>query len=519
MERFLNSRWASTALVLATLAVGILIGTVISNGVKGRALAAFDSSDATPVQLPAPKQLSNAFASIAKQVEPSVVNINTESISKPEPTQRRRRGQPPDEDNNQSPFDDFFDRFFGGQGGPPPEGSRERALGSGVILDSKGYIVTNAHVVDGADRIKVKLMDDPPGTDYPAKVVGVDKETDLAVIKIEPKRTITAAKLGNSDSAQVGDWVLAVGSPFGLEATVTAGIVSAKGRSNIVPRRQFQSFLQTDAAINPGNSGGPLVNMDGEVIGINTAIYTQGFSAGYQGVGFALPSATVAKVYNDLIGPEHRVTRGSIGVVFNAQENPAVARIYGNGVTISQVPPNGPAATAGLKEGDTIVAVDGRPVKSGDELVSDISGRKPGSKVKLDYLREGKRQVAELTVADRAKLFPTEGETAEDQGGPAQPTESKLGVAIAALTPDQATRLGVTAGKGVVVTRVKPGSFADDIGVNRGDVILQINKQAVNNEADFNRLESQLKSGQDVALLVHQGGRQGGSVFLAGTLP
>ncbi len=162
MERFLNSRWASTVLVLATLAVGILIGTIISNGVKGRALAAFDSSDATPLQLPAPKQLSNAFATIAKQVEPSVVNINTESISKPEPAQRRRRGQPPDDDN-QSPFDDFFDRFFGGQGGPPPEGSRERALGSGVIMDTKGYIVTNAHVVDGADRIKVKLMDDPPG--------------------------------------------------------------------------------------------------------------------------------------------------------------------------------------------------------------------------------------------------------------------------------------------------------------------------------------------------------------------
>jgi len=218
--------------------------------------------------------LSSQFSQISKQLEPSVVNINTESTIK---AAKRRRGAPNDDDVN--PFDDFFDRFFGGQGGQGGQGGpgagaiRERSLGSGVIVDPKGYIVTNRHVVDKADRIRVKLQDDPPGVLHDARVVGSDQETDLAVIKIESEKALPTAKLGNSESMQVGDWVLAVGSPFGLQETVTAGIVSAMGR-NIVPARQFQSFIQTDAAINPGNSGGPLVNMAGEVIGINTAILT-----------------------------------------------------------------------------------------------------------------------------------------------------------------------------------------------------------------------------------------------------
>ena len=288
-----------------------------------------------------------------------------------------------DEDN---PFQDFFNRFFGGQ---PGQGGgqggqdggmgdmRERSLGSGVIVDPKGYIVTNNHVVEKADRIRVKLMNDPATVTYDATVVGVDRETDLAVIKIDAKKPLPAAKLGNSDAMEVGDWVLAVGSPFGLEETVTAGIVSAKGR-NIVPGRQFESFIQTDAAINPGNSGGPLVNMNGEVIGINTAIYTS--AGGYQGVGFAMPSNTVVSVYNQLIGPDHKVARGSIGVEFNAVPNPAVARVYGvtSGVTIASVTPNGPADKAGLKTGDTIVSVNGKQVKNGDELVAEISALEAG---------------------------------------------------------------------------------------------------------------------------------------------
>src|SRR5215470_6196867 len=267
--RLKANRLAYTLTILVTLAIGILIGTIVSRSVKGQ--ESKKGSDATPLSVPAPTQLSNQFSQIAKQLEPSVVNINTESTIK---TQRRRRGPigPDGGGDDQNPFDDFFDRFFGGPGGNP--GSiRERSLGSGVLVDPKGYILTNRHVVEKADRIRVKLQDDPPSVLHDAKVIGTDQETDLAVIKIESNKALPTAKLGNSDGMDVGDWVLAVGSPFGLQETVTAGIVSAKGR-NIVPNRQFQSFIQTDAAINPGNSGGPLVNMNGEVIGINTAILT-----------------------------------------------------------------------------------------------------------------------------------------------------------------------------------------------------------------------------------------------------
>jgi serine protease Do len=280
------------------------------------------SSDATPLSVPSPKQLSNQFSQIAKQLGPSVVNINTESTIK---TQRRRRGgQMPEDPDGGGGMDDFFNRFFGGpggQGGPGGDNSiRERSLGSGVVVDPKGYIVTNRHVVEKADRIRVRLQDDPPGVQHDAKVIGQDQETDLAVIKIDMDRPVPSARLGNSDSMQVGDWVLAIGSPFGQVGTVTAGIVSAKGR-DIVPNRQFQTFIQTDAAINPGNSGGPLVNLDGEVIGINTAILSE--TNAYAGVGFSLPSNTVVQVYNQLIGPDHRVARGSIGIEFNSVENPA----------------------------------------------------------------------------------------------------------------------------------------------------------------------------------------------------
>jgi serine protease Do len=512
--RLKANRPAYTLTILATLTVGILIGTVISKGVKGQEKK---SSDATPLSVPSPQQLSNQFSQISKQLEPTVVNVNTESTIKN--PHRRGRGGNPDQPDDQDPFGDFFDKFFGGQQGNGP--IRERSLGSGVIVDAKGYIVTNRHVVEKADRIRVKLMDDPPGTFHDAKVIGSDQETDLAVIKIEPEKPLPVAKLGNSDSMEVGDWVLAVGSPFGLSETVTAGIVSAKGR-NIVPNRQFQSFIQTDAAINPGNSGGPLVNMAGEVIGINTAILTD--TNAYAGVGFAMPSNTVVSVYNQLIAPEHRVARGSIGIMFNAQENPAISRVYGagaGGVTVSAVTAGSPAEQAGLKVGDTIVSVDGKPVKNGDELVADIASRKPGTKVNLGFVRNGKKQEAAVTVTDRAKLFAARlGE--DDENGEAEaPKESKLGLTVRAITSEMADRLDIPVGKGVIVQDIKPSSFADDVGLTRGDVILEINKQAVNSEDDFNRISSTLKSGQDVVFLVRQrgSGRQDGTIFLAGTLP
>jgi serine protease Do len=521
-SRMKANRWAYSLTILLTLACGILIGTLVSKSVRGQEKKN-SSSDATPLSVPSPQQLSNQFSQIAKQLEPSVVNINTESTIK---NPHHRKGTPGgpddqggDDQGNGNPFDDFFNHFFGGPGSQG--GSiRERSLGSGVIVDGKGYILTNRHVVEKADRIRVKLQDDAPGVLHDAKLIGMDQETDLAVVKIEVDRALPVAKLGNSDSMQVGDWVLAVGSPFGLQETVTAGIVSAKGR-NIVPNRQFQSFIQTDAAINPGNSGGPLVNMSGEVIGINTAILTD--TNAYAGVGFALPSNTIVQVYNQLIGPEHRVARGSIGIEFAAQENPAIARVYGvnAGVTVSNVIAGSPAESAGLKVGDTITSVDGKPIKNGDELVADVASRKPGSKIELGFVRNGKKENASVTVADRAKLFATRLGEDEENGEEAQPKESKLGLTVRAVTNDMADRLDIPAGKGVIVSDVKPGSFADDVGLTRGDVILEINKQPVNSEEDFNRTSATLKSGQDVVFLVRQrgAGKQDGTIFLAGTLP
>jgi len=526
-----SSRFASTLVILATLSLGILIGTVVSAGVKGKEKAG--SGDATPLTLPSPQQLSSQFSQISRQLEPAVVNIRTESTIKSPHRRGRMPGSPDDNgggNDQDNPFQDFFDRFFGGQGGQGggqvpggPDGGdlRERSLGSGVIVDGKGYIITNRHVVDGADRIRVKLMNDPDTVTYDATVIGTDLETDLAVIKIDPKgKSLTAAKMGNSDSMQVGDWVLAIGSPFGLEETVTAGIVSARGR-NIVPQRQFQSFIQTDAAINPGNSGGPLVNMNGEVIGINTAIFTSG--GGYQGVGFAMPSNTVVGVYNQLIGPEHKVSRGSIGVQFNAVPNPAVARVYGvsSGVTIADITPSGPAEKAGLKVGDTITSVNGKDVKSGDELVAEISALKPGTSAKIGYVRNGKPETTSVTIADRSKLFASRLNEDEGGGEQAQPQESKFGINVRNITPDLADRLQLPNNKGVLVQEVKPDGFGDSIGLGRGDVILEINKQPVNSEDDFRRVQGQMKSGQDVVFLVRPRGTgpQGGTVFMGGTLP
>lgn len=536
VARIRAQRMLSMLAILVTLALGILIGTVLSrNGVRGSS----SSSDAAllpPMQ--SPQQLSNTFGQVAKAIEPAVVNVSTESNPKPAARQRNRRPNRGQDNGGEDPFQDFFDRFFGGQQGQGPGGDddqgpanpfggpgggRQRSLGSGVVLNTNGYIITNFHVVEKADRIRVHLFDEPTAVLHDAKLVGVDRETDLAVIKIDPPKDhpLTAARLGDSEKMNVGDWVLAIGSPFDLEATVTAGIVSAKGR-NLPGGRQFQSFIQTDAAINPGNSGGPLVNMNGEVIGINTAIYTQSF--GYQGVGFAMPSNVVRDVYDQLTTGDHRVARGSIGVEFSAVPNPAVLRVYGvkNGVPITNVRPDSPAAKAGLQGEDTIIAVNGKPVKSGDELVNIISSTRPGNKINLSYIRNGQQKEAAVTVADRAKLF---ADRTGDQGNDetpedAQPQPTKLGLTVKPVSPEMAERMGTPEGKGVQVVDVKPGSFADDLQLQPGMIILKVNKQPVNNEEDFRKATGALKSGQDVVFLVHAGrGANGGNAFISGTMP
>ncbi|HEY5331429.1 MAG TPA: trypsin-like peptidase domain-containing protein [Acidobacteriaceae bacterium] len=540
-DKLRNGRLTTTFAVLAALSVGILAGAVLTGNVSGKEQQHIDSSDARPLTIPNPVTLSNGFSKIAKEVGPAVVNINTESLPKQSALPRGRRGlqrgplqaQPPDGDDNgdQGNMQDFFNRFFGGQGGDDDgQGAGVRqALGSGFIVDSRGYIITNNHVVDKADKIWVKLSTDPDGGpgDHgrPATVIGIDKDTDIAVIKIETKEPLPTIKLGNSDGAQVGDWVLAIGSPFGLSQTVSAGIVSAKNRSidepsaNGIVANQFQKFIQTDAAINPGNSGGPLVDMSGSVIGMNTAIYTQ--SMGSEGVGFAMPSNILASVYNMLIGPEHKVTRGSIGVTFQAAPSSAVSRMYGftkGGVIIGQIVPGGGAAKAGLQPGDVLVTVDGRTIKDGDDLVADISARKVGSSIKLGYLRNGKQDTATVAIGDRAKTYADIAGAGDDDNSAAPEVDAgqnKLGITVSAVPAAMASKLGLKSG-GVVVTSVRSGSFADEINLIKGAVIVEINRKPVTDEASYRAIVSGLKSGNDVVFVVHD---VRGNSYVGGTLP
>ena len=557
----------ATFALLATVSAAILVGSYTAHGVHGQEKqASSNSSDATPLKIPNTTVAPNAFAQIAKQVGPAVVNISTRTL--PHESANRKRGgqgnqlnphrnmpnmpapQSPDDDQDgdgsgsgsgqampqapgqgqgQAPggngnFQDFFNRFFGGQvpGEGPDQGDAERdALGSGFIVDPKGYIITNNHVVDKADEIYVKLSTDPESSDLgrKARVIGVDKSTDLAVIKIETDHPLPTVKLGNSDNAAVGDWVIAIGSPFSLSQTVTAGIISAKNRT-IEPGAsgQFQHFIQTDAAINPGNSGGPLLDMNSEVIGVNTAIFTQ--SNGYQGIGFAMPSNTVVQVYNDLISPSHKVTRGSIGISFREGLSGAVGRVYGfkSGVLVQAVSPGGPADKAGIKPRDIIISIDGRSIKDGNDLVAEIASRHPGSTVRIEYVRDGNKADTTVTIGDRDKVFSEQAANDEaptpEQG---DPSEGKLGIVAREVTPATAAKIGTS---GMVIVSVRPGSFADEQGLEPGLVITRINKQAVGTKAQFDKAVEGLKSGGDCVFEIIDPKRPaGGTNFVGGTLP
>ena len=496
--------WEVAALLFVTLLCGLLIGTVLPS--HGKALAIIGKDNPAPLAIPAPIHLSSVFASIVPSVEPAVVNISTTQVHKASRRPRNPRGY-------EDPFDDFWNRFFDF---PDNGASAERILGSGVIVDKKGYILTNNHVVDEATKVQVQLNGD--ATRYTAKVVGTDEETDLAVLKIEVNRDLSVAKLGNSDGMKVGDWVLAIGSPFGLKATVTAGIISAKDRGSVAG--QFQRFLQTDAAINPGNSGGPLVDMAGEVIGINTAIVTQ--SNGYQGVGFALPSNTAVNIYNDLIS-HGKVTRGSIGVSFQEEQstNPIVLKELGasHGIVIEGVESGSPASSAGLKPGDVITEIDGNPVKTGSDLVDRITHAKVGSKVRIIYIRDRKEMETNVTVEARDRVF--SGSANEKGGSSDESAPEKFGLRTQTLSSERARHLGMQGQRGVIVTEVEPGSFAEDIGFAAGDVIVEVNHNNVDTFNGLHRALSDLRKGQDVVFKVlrHDENRGLLTVFLAGKVP
>jgi serine protease Do len=528
-ERLRSRRLASVFVLLATLSAAIVAGSFAAHGVRGEEKQN-SSADATPLKVVNSTVPDNKFVTIAKEVGPAVVNINTRTLPKQGSNKGNRNfrfhmqtphqpGGNDDEDQDQpqpgqgqgqgqGDFQDFFNRFFGGQmpdQGGGDDGQAHESLGSGFIVDPKGYIITNYHVIEKADKIYVKLSTDPDGTTdmgRPARVIGFDKATDLAVVKIDTSTPLPIVKLGNSETAQVGDWVEAIGSPFALAQTVTAGIISAKNRT-IEPGAsgQFQHFIQTDAAINPGNSGGPLLNMNGEVIGVNTAIFTQ--SGGYQGLGFAMPSNTVAGIYNDLISPTHKVTRGSIGIVFKVGLSSSINRVYGfkNGVVIQEVTPGGPAEKAGLKQRDIITTIDGRQIKDGDDLVNEIASRRPGSSVRLGYLRDDKPADATVTIGDRDKVFADRGNQQAEVNTDEKSDvgEAKLGIVVREESKATADKLHTP---GVVIQSVRSGSFADLQGLEPGLVITRVNKRATGTKEEFDAVVTKLKTGDDVVFEV-----------------
>jgi serine protease Do len=478
--------------ITATLVIGIFIGTLVSGRVSAMRSFTFAGTNATPLALPDPVPSSNSFSAIVNRVEPAVVNIATTQVI--DRKSRKRRSSPMDPDD---PSEDFFFHFFDGQPGGKAQPQAERSLGSGVILDKAGFILTNNHVIEQATKIEVQLNGD--STKYTAKVIGSDEESDLAVIKIDAHKELPFAKLGNSEGVQVGDWVLAIGSPFGLNATVTAGIISAKDRGGM--GRQFQRFLQTDAAINPGNSGGPLVDMAGQVIGINTAILTGG--RGYEGVGFAMPSTTAISVYDQIV-KSGRVTRGSIGVNFTEElgTSPITLKSLGapHGVVIEAVEPGSPAEKAGLKGGDVISSINGAPIKTGNDLVNPIASSPIGSKVKITYYRDKQERETTVTVEDRTHVFPnTAGRVTStpDESAPAE-----FGLHVESLTPERAERVGVEGQRGVLVSEVEPTSFADDVGFSPGDVISEVNGQAVTSVEEYRKAVAKLKSGENVVFKI-----------------
>jgi serine protease Do len=426
--------------------------------------------------------IPNSFSDLAEIVRPSVVNIQVSK--KLQNTGLEKFGGNPFGEG--SPFGDFFGPF-GGFGNRPPA-RRQEGIGSGFIISNDGQILTNNHVVEDADQIKVKLAD---GKEFDGKIIGRDPKTDLALIKIKESKDLKPLKLGNSDAIRVGSWVLAVGSPFGLEQTVTAGIVSAKGR--VIGSGPYDNFIQTDASINPGNSGGPLINMQGEVIGINTAIIASG-----QGIGFAIPINLATDIASQL--QKHgRVTRGLLGVTIQ-DITPELAKSLGldktKGALVSQVLPGESADKAGMKQGDVIVNFDGRNIENSHELPLIVAGTKIGKETTVTVIRDGKELKLKATIGEM------EDEKAASIKSPGQPS---LGVNLQTLTPQIARELGIKQTVGVVVTGVESGSPADQAGIKTGDVIGSVNRKPVKNASEFAKEVERVKKGESLLLLIHRG--------------
>jgi Do/DeqQ family serine protease len=494
-----------TTAILALVAASIGGGLVAAFAVASRShdpMYVVAHADSRPAN-----QLSDSFADIIEKASPSVVNIQSTRVIKASEQQG----------NGENPFfaDPFFRQFFGGRGNQQPRDQRESGLGSGVIIDPSGYIVTNNHVVEKATTVKVTLLDK---REFTAKVVGADPQTDVAVVKIDASN-LHAMPLGNSDAARVGDLCFAIGNPFGQDHTVTMGIVSAKGRS--LPdgvSTRIQNFLQTDAAINPGNSGGALINARGELIGINTAILTGGGGFGGEGgnigIGFAVP-VNLARNVMDQIIKSGKVSRGYMGVTLG-QLTPDVASQLGlknnAGALVNDVTPGSPGAKGGLKQWDVITAIDGHPVADYNELTLAVTEHRPGSTVALDIIRDGKPMQVKVTLGERPSGLdwaknggPSNGNAPEGGGDQAQGSSAR-GIKVQALTPDLAQQLQVPSTvKGVVVDDVDPDSpAADQIG--QGDIITSVDRKPVHNVQEFVAAMNQAQ-GKSVLVAVNRGGR------------
>jgi serine protease Do len=473
----------------STLVFLLLMATVIGAGLGTWGAGAVDLARPTrpkptpaaaqrppvvPAALPIP---SGSFAQVAESVAPAVVNINTVT---------RWVGRTPIEE-----FfgEDFFRRFFGEI---PEREQVQRSLGSGVIVDASGIVLTNAHVVDRASEIEAVTAD---GKKHRAKVVGVDRRTDLAVLKLQGGGPYPAAALGDSDKLKVGDWVLAIGSPFGLQQTVTAGIISAKGRS--IGQGPFDDFLQTDAAINPGNSGGPLVNMSGEVVGINSAIASR--TGQYAGVGFSIPSNMAKRIYTELAA-KGKVTRGWLGVSIQPL-TPELAKSFRlkdeKGVLISDVVQDSPAERAGIAAGDIVLEFDGKKVDTPQDLQKAVAATVPGKGVPLKVWRDNGQKTLEIKI----------GETPDETVALRSTNKGRvlLGLDVRPITPDIARQLNLRGGEGVVIFSVEDDSAAAEAGLQRGDVIREVNRQRVRNVQDFERATRDVKEGDRVTVLLQRG--------------
>jgi len=439
----------------------------------------------------AAKALSNTFASVAKSAMPAVVSIKVEKTVSAGPAMGFGSNDPFGQFN-----DEFLRKFFGQQMPSPrsPQKYQEKGQGSGFIISPDGYILTNNHVVGNVDKITVELKD---GRKFEnAKVIGTDPDSEVALIKIEGDH-FPVLPMGNSDKMEIGDWVMAIGNPFGLTETVTVGVVSAVGRSN-VHIAAYEDFIQTDAAINPGNSGGPLINLDGQVIGINTAIFSE--SGGYMGIGFAIP-INMAKTIEEQLVRNGKVTRGYLGLsAQNVTEEmkDLIGSKTPEGVIIADIVKGSPADQAGLKPNDIILKLDGKKIDNYDTFRNDVAMLAPGSKSSLLIQRGGKEQTITVTLGER----PTQMARGEETG---EKSPEQLGLQVQNLTSDLAQQFGYSLGEGVIVTTVVPGSEAESEGIQAGDLIVSVDRNATGNVEQFTQYINAAKSKGRALLLVKHG--------------